>query len=603
MAMNNHNLRSVSRLFVGVILASLLVACTSSPRIPSSVNITETPHLSAQSYLIYADSSQAQLQNDWLIMALKAAVNERRDELTQSLILRLSKQSLTPQQKAEWQLASARYSLNKGLAKDALTQLNFASFTQLDPLQWANYHQLRSEILIDLNRLFEASRELNALARYVPDAEKAALSQRIWLYLNRYPSQTLKVFSQQNNGEEVDAWLQLALEVQQKSEQLPQLKSLLEAWLAEHPQHLASRYPPNIIQEILALELQLPQHVALLLPSSGRFEQQANFIREGFLFALFNDGQRDANQHVSVFNTDGANLVELHQELISQQVDLVVGPLIKADIEQLERLSHRDGSPLTMLALNIPDDIPEESTSCYFALSPIQEVEQAAQHLYQEGYQYPLIIAPKTRYGERVIQSFETQWSQLSDHPLANSLYSDRNQLQSIINQVFGLHSSQQNIAQINTLLNIDLKTQPRSRRDIDAVYILGSITDLTLIKPFIEVAVNPDATPPKLFTTSESHSSERQYEDLTGVIYSDIPLLVHSDEEINQQIKQLWPDASYAEQRLLALGMDAYKLMQELPQMKQLPEYQVSGYTGVLSLNEQCVVQRQISWAEHGAQ
>ncbi len=50
-------------------------------------------------------------------------------------------------------------------------------------------------------------------------------------------------------------------------------------------------------------------------------------------------------------------------------------------------------------------------------------------------------------------------------------------------------------------------------------------------------------------------------------------------------------------EKRLEALGMDAYKLLGELPQMKLLPGYSVDGQTGVLSINNNCVVQRELDW------
>lgn len=50
---------------------------------------------------------------------------------------------------------------------------------------------------------------------------------------------------------------------------------------------------------------------------------------------------------------------------------------------------------------------------------------------------------------------------------------------------------------------------------------------------------------------------------------YSDIPLLIQPAPSIKEQLTQIWPESSNAERRLQALGMDAYRLMVELPQMK----------------------------------
>jgi outer membrane PBP1 activator LpoA protein len=204
--------------------------------------------------------------------------------------------------------------------------------------------------------------------------------------------------------------------------------------------------------------------------------------------------------------------------------------------------------------------------------------------------------------GSRVVEAFEAEWALHSENKVAVNLFGDKRQLQRDINKVFGLQSSQQNIAQMEALLDIQLETQPRSRRDVDAVYIVAKSSELTLIKPFIEVAVNPDTVPPKLFSNSRSNSGRQQYEDLTGVMYSDIPLLIQPEQSIQAQMELLWPKDSYSEKRLQALGMDAYQLMEHLPEMKVVEGYSFKGNTGVLSIDENCVVQREISWAEHGA-
>jgi outer membrane PBP1 activator LpoA protein len=66
--------------------------------------------------------------------------------------------------------------------------------------------------------------------------------------------------------------------------------------------------------------------------------------------------------------------------------------------------------------------------------------------------------------------------------------------------------------------------------------------------------------------------------------------------------MKELWAEQSNMEVRLKALGMDAYKLIGELPQMKLVPGLSIRGQTGVLSLDNNCVVQRELSWTERGA-
>ncbi|XAG15233.1 penicillin-binding protein activator [Vibrio metschnikovii] len=602
MAMKNHQRCSVTRLLTPVALAIMLAACSTTPSVPTSVQITDKPQLSAQIYLMRADSSQGNLQNDWLIMALKAAVAENDRPQAELLIRRLSKQTLSDAQQAEWQLARAQLSFNQQQYQAVLSRLSFPTDWRLDPRQWQKYYQLRADSLLELDRAFDANRELVGLYEHSTSQQQSIIAQQIWQNFDEYSSSTITTLTTASDEEILDGWLQLAIYVKTLGSDLPQLKNTLEQWLKENASHPAARYTPQTISDILALDLVKPTHTALLLPLSGRFAKQAELIRDGFIMAMMNDPQRDPNATLTILDTNTESLESVDATLAEKQVDFVVGPLVKSDIEKLQTFQKKRGQAIPTLALNIPDKIEPSSTTCYLTLSPEQEVAQAAKYLFSQGYRYPLILAPQGSYGDRVVEAFNQEWRQYSTNKVAVNLFGDKRQLQRNINNVFGLQASQQNIAQMNSLLGISLESQPRSRRDIDAVYITAGIADLTLIKPFIEVAINPDTRPPKLFSNSNSNSGGRQFEDLSGITYSDIPLLIEPNNPIATQAAELWPRTSNADRRLQALGMDAYQLMLELPQMKAVKGYTISGQTGVLGIDQNCIVQREISWAEHGA-
>ncbi len=602
MAMKNHQRCSVTRLLTPVALAIMLAACSTTPSVPTSVQITDKPQLSAQTYLMRADSSQGSLQNDWLIMALKAAVAENDRPQAELLIRRLSKQTLSDAQQAEWQLARAQLSFNQQQYQAVLSRLSFPTDWRLDPRQWQKYYQLRADSLLELDRAFDANRELVGLYEHSTSQQQSIIAQQIWQNFDEYSSSAITTLTTASDEEILDGWLQLAIYVKTLGSDLPQLKNTLEQWLKENASHPAARYTPQTISDILALDLVKPTHTALLLPLSGRFAKQAELIRDGFIMAMMNDPQRDPNATLTILDTNTESLESVDATLAEKQVDFVVGPLVKSDIEKLQTFQKKRGQAIPTLALNIPDKIEPSSTTCYLTLSPEQEVAQAAKYLFSQGYRYPLILAPQGSYGDRVVEAFNQEWRQYSTNKVAVNLFGDKRQLQRNINNVFGLQASQQNIAQMNSLLGISLESQPRSRRDIDAVYITAGIADLTLIKPFIEVAINPDTRPPKLFSNSNSNSGGRQFEDLSGITYSDIPLLIEPNNPIATQAAELWPRTSNADRRLQALGMDAYQLMLELPQMKAVKGYTISGQTGVLGIDQNCIVQREISWAEHGA-
>lgn len=548
-----------------------------------------------------ADSSQGNIQNDWLIMALKAAI--KSNDYTQSdlLIRRLARQDLSHMQQAEWQLAHTELLIKQAQYDEALNNLNFDASWKLADVQWQTYHQVRAQLFNRQANYFEAARELVASAKYAQLSQQKGISQSIWDNLSQYNQYQITEFTANRDEEVLDGWLQLSIYTKTLSANLAQLKNTLEKWLEENPNHPAALYTPSGIIDLLNLEVTKPVNTALLLPLSGKFSKQAQLIRDGFILEMMNDTQRDENASLTIIDTNNTTVEQLEQTLVEKRIDFVVGPLIKSNIDKLTQAQSSFSQPLPTLALNIPDNLENGNNTCYLALSPEQEVSQAAKHLYSQGYRYPLLLAPQGSLGTRVVEAFEQEWKKHSNNHVAVNLFGDKRQLQKDINKVFGLQESQQHIAQMELLLNIPLKTQPRSRRDIDAVYIVAGNAELTLIKPFIEVAVNPDTAPPKLFSNSRSNSGRQQYEDLSGVMYSDIPLLVQPNESLEAQMDLLWPKDSNSEKRLQALGMDAYLLMEQLPQMKVVEGYTLQGNTGLLSLSSDCVVQREISWAEYG--
>ncbi|WP_413285834.1 penicillin-binding protein activator [Vibrio sp. MA40-2] len=603
MARKNQQQISVTRLVTSIALAITLAACSSQPNVSNNVDITTDPTLSAQAYTVKADSLQGSIQNDWLIMALKAAIQEGDLERSNLLIMRLEKQQLSEQQQAELILAKAKYFIAQGQPTIALEQLNFPQWWKLPVPQWKDYHQLRAVLLTQQKNHLDASREYIVINQLDPQDQPAKLAENIWQNLSQYSQYEINSFSPLDSEVDLQGWLQLAIYMKTLNTNIPQLKSALETWLVDNPTHLAATYLPSEIQAILDLDIIQPQNTALLLPISGRYETQAKLVRDGFLMSLMNDPERNEDATLSIIDTNKTTNAEIDQILNSKQIDFIVGPLIKDKIEAIIALQASKVDPIPILALNFPNEINTNSDICYLTLSPEQEVEQAAKYLFAQGFKFPLILAPKGSLGGRVATAFQNEWKKYSNTQAVVSYFGTTAQLQQDINTVLGIKESQSRIAQMENLVGMQLEHQARSRRDIDSMYIISKSSELTLIKPFIEVAINPEVKPPKLFASSRSNNgSQRQFEDLSGVVFSDIPMLIDSDNKSNQQVDEIWPNQNNAQKRLQALGMDAYKLINELPQMKVIQGHKVAGQTGELSIDENCVVQRELSWAEHNA-
>ena len=599
--MANMTLRknSVTRLIAPVALALTLAACSSSPKTPERLDITQSPAETSSAYILKADQQQGTLQTDFLIMALKASVQEQNFELSSRLLTRLSGLQLSPSQTAEVQLNHASMLKKQNKYEEALQVLNFQEWWKIENKQWISYYKLRHELYLFNGDNLNAARELINLDSYTPEDKKQQLWDQVWTNISSLNSANLQDVKLDESETNLHGWVQLATYLDTLKHSPTRLQEALNEWLQTNPTHPAATYTPQEVLDILALEITRPENVALLLPLSGRFGPQGIRVRDGFINMMMEDKERGEFTTLKIIDTEITPMAEIMTTLEQEKIQFVVGPLVRSKIEEFQSLNEKN---IAQLALNIPSEIDVEKNSCYFTLSPEQEAEQAAIHLFEQGHKHPLFLAPQGTMGERLNQAFSDKWYQLTAKKPAISYFGNKSQLQQKVNSVFGLESSQARIYQMNALTNIELESQPRSRRDIDAVYMVAKSSELVLLKPFIDVAINPGITPPKLYASSRSNSGRQtKLVEIHGIEFSDIPLLISEDHNFKKQYDELWPNSSNGETRLHALGMDAYQLITELPQMKVVEDYQMDGKTGELSINKECVIQRQISWATHG--
>ncbi len=597
----NHKIFSVPRLFTSIALMLLVSACSSLTSESDKVDITAPPVQTSLAYTTEANDTQpSNEQTDLFIMALKASVVEKDYDQGQSLLKRIVQFPLNDMQQAEWQLAKAQITAATVDSETALKGLNFQQQWQLADAQWRNYHQQRAKLFEDIRDFFNADREWIAYKEFQPVNKQESTDMRIWENLEQYSKDEIIQLKAQPSETELQGWLYVSTQMKTQLNNPSGLKTELQQWFGINISHPIVTHTPEDVQRILDLDISTPQNVAVLLPLSGKYEMPAKLIRDGFIHAMTDDADKDPALKMTVYDTSTQSLQDIYAQLKANNTDFIIGPLIKDNVERLQDINN-DNIP--MLALNFPDELDKGTQVCYLTLSPEQEGAQAAKHIFETGFKYPLVLAPKGKLGERITEAFTEKWNELSNTPVASTPFGNRAELQKNVKDAFGLTDSQARINQIRQISNIEMETEARSRRDIDSVYIIANRSELTLLKPFIEVAINPDAKPPKLFSNSSSNNGKaRAYQDVSGIVFSDIPMLLDKDNVELAEYDNLWPKSSNTEKRLHALGMDSYSLLAQLPTMKVVQSYQYQGQTGTLSIDDQCVVQRDLSWAEHEA-
>ncbi|MBD8513084.1 penicillin-binding protein activator [Photobacterium sp. 2_MG-2023] len=594
-----HKRKSVTRILAPVALAVILAGCSApgTQTTSYSADITAPASDSAASYLLKAESSEGAASIDWHILALKALIKEGRWPQADQQANKLAGMNLSTVQMAEWQLARATLRYQQGQPKTALETLNFLPWWTLADSQYRRYHLLRAELLTQTEQHFAAARERTSLSQYLNSSEREVNWQNLWQDLSQYNNHQLKAASISADETVLQGWVELSM-IKNTSAQRPvRLKSEVEQWLQNHPEHPANSYLPKELQAIMSLEMIELEKVALLLPLSGKFESQGKAVRDGFLNAMLEDTERNPNTELSIYDTESEPMFSIVNKLQQDGIQLVIGPLQK---EKITEFQSTEGGNITELALNEPQNLDlSQPNTCYFSLSPEQEAEQAAQHLYAKGHRSPMVMAPANDFGRRVSQAFMTKWETLTGTKAERQTFGSSREIQNQMAAVFGLTDSRTRSQQMEQVLGMSLETQARSRRDTDAVYLIANRNEVTLLKPFIEVAINPDVTPPKLYASSRTNpDNNANVSELSGIEFSDIPLLAAPDQSFTEQFEQLWPGQKNSAIRLHAFGMDAYRMITELPQMKVVEHYSTQGKTGQLSIDDHCVVQRQLDWA-----
>lgn len=312
---------------------------------------------------------------------------------------------------------------------------------------------------------------------------------------------------------------------------------------------------------------------------------------------------------VKVYDTSTQPLANVIAQAQQDGASLIVGPLLKNEVDQLPGMN----STLNILALNQPEHIQNRPNICYFALSPEDEARDAAQFIHSQGKQHPLILAPRGNLGDRVVMAFANAWQQLGGTTALQQRIGGVDELKQAMNRGAGLTLTGQPVmtstaqslpSTTGAGLTIPAQVQPvasvSTNGNVDAVYIIATPDELSLIKPMIDMRTQSQNRP-ALYASSRSYQADLGPDfrlEMEGLQFSEIPLLAGSNPTLMQQVSHQFKN-DYSLVRLYAMGMDAWSLASHFTQMRQLPGYQIAGATGTLSATPDCVINRKLTWLQ----
>ena len=97
----------------------------------------------------------------------------------------------------------------------------------------------------------------------------------------------------------------------------------------------------------------------------------------------------------------------------------------------------------------------------------------------------------------------------------------------------------------------------------------------------------------PSIFDGGSSPAANR---DLNGIVFNDAPWILSDSDPLKQNATATWAAASGPIQRLRAMGVDSFRLYLRLEQLRRFPYTRISGATGVLTMNPDGGIRRELS-------
>nr|WP_275658890.1 penicillin-binding protein activator [Shewanella sp. Isolate11] len=601
---------NTTKFIIVTLLTTTLFGCATSTKPVKqetrSVSLVSAP-LNASQYLADAANAKSPEQRDrYMLLAAHAFINQG-DTGNAAQTLASIKTSLVqkPELLAEHKYLTARVLELTSTYDEALKELEYPSNWQLANWQMVSYYQLRAQLYKLTKQPIEQARQLSWLSTYLPSEQANEVNDEIWAILQPLHEQTLLSFSQDNSNPIFAGWLQLAYIAKHYAADPQVLVQRLGDWQHENPSHPGALKLPTDLERALNTKPYKPKHIAVLLPLTGQRAALANPVKQGIISSYL--ANPDDSVAVNFYDT-ALGVQVAYQQAVTAGAEFIIGPLLPSEVDTLLQIEHNSTTAETpaltipQLYLNNADNLSHNNDQFFFALSPTDEAIDAAQKLFDDGINTPLLLASNDSIGKRMAAAFNEKWQKLTGLDAEVHFYNGGDEMKVTVQKSLGVIDSKERIARIKAILGNNIEADFRSRRDIDAIYMISSNQDLPLLKPFIDVNFSVFAQPVPLYTTSRSRiesNSRDAAQELNNLTISDIPMLLQPNPE-SASVSALWPTWNNGQKRLYGMGYDALALVSKLAQMRALPGYQYSGFSGLLSASPDGTINRQLNWGRY---
>jgi hypothetical protein len=494
--------------------------------------------------------------------------------------------------------------------------------------------KLRAQIAEANGDMLAAARDHHRRSLLQIGLEREQARAELFRSLSALPASQLQRLTQAYaNDPDFGPWVELAGRVKTALLSGENLNSVVQRFQQRYAQHPAAGQISRSLVDQTRQRFRRPNQVAVLLPREGRFAIAGSTIRDGLINAFYqSQGERPV---LRFYNTGDrpAMAVSAYRQAVEDGADMIVGPLDRAAVAQLQSLPER-GIPVFALneaeqteaaenaeptppgsekaaakGLNQPafgdnsgigsglSPLPMGATGALFVratLSPEAEAMQAARLARQMGKRRALVLTAEDSWGDRMLMAFESAFAEQGGM-VADVRYfrPDETNHDAPVQAILDLQRSQRRYQRVRRLVGESLSFEPTIRQDADVIFLAARAENARLLVPLLNFHRGGDLP---ILATAAVHDLARDSaeEDLEGVMFCDAPwVLDGSHKRLPEAFGSGGPGS-----RLFALGMDSYRLLPFLEWLASEPGERFPGATGDLSISPDGRLLRELACA-----
>lgn len=297
-------------------------------------------------------------------------------------------------------------------------------------------------------------------------------------------------------------------------------------------------------------EVKPAPHIALLLPlQSNAFGKAAEAVQQGFMAAA------NAQPHqlpVRVYGSfdESKDIVAMYQHALASGAQAVVGPLTRNGVAALA--AHPEAITVPTLALNVAEGAAPDKLY-FFGLSAEDEARQVAQIAAAAKLTRANIISTDTPLSRRLAQAFADEWVRNGGSIATSTLYNN------------------------DPAAFANLSAAPGNM-----VFLAAEADKARLIHPYLNFALPVYATSQVFIGNNDTLLNY----DLNDIHFIDMPWLLQPDHPAVMIYPRPVPPLEPDMERLYALGIDAFRLVQIVLKNSELADLPLDGVTGSIHLN-----------------